>query len=143
MDKLEKLERTEFVYGLFDNRSDPEATDREWGKISNIRLGLIALPDSYVEEKGLHKAQRSPWDDSKDIPFTLVSLEDSLSSRSLLIRRNVSELAREESGEDKYLIVRSAIAASTLRLAVIMAITSGKFDYIKDEDCMPAPVSLA
>ncbi|KAK6604054.1 hypothetical protein H4I95_05957 [Botrytis cinerea] len=79
MNKLEKLERTEFaglkrnvpvpwsVYGPYDNRSDPEATDKEWEKISNIRLGVIALPDSYVEEKGLHKAQRFPWDESKGV----------------------------------------------------------------------------
>lgn len=55
------------VYGPYDNRSDPEATDKEWEKISNIRLGVIALPDSYVEEKGLHKAQRFPWDESKGV----------------------------------------------------------------------------
>ncbi|TGO35357.1 hypothetical protein BHYA_0161g00200 [Botrytis hyacinthi] len=53
------------VYGSFDNRSDPEATDEEWEKINNLRFGVIALSDSYVEEKGLHKAQRLSWDDSK------------------------------------------------------------------------------
>ncbi|KAF7934875.1 uncharacterized protein EAE98_002920 [Botrytis deweyae] len=73
------LERTEFtglkrditvpwpVCSPFDNRSDPDATDKEWEKIGKIRLGVIALPDSYVEEKGLRKAQRFPWDNSKGV----------------------------------------------------------------------------
>ncbi|KAM0164188.1 hypothetical protein ACHAQE_002968 [Botrytis cinerea] len=68
------------------------------------------------------------------IPFTLVSLEKSRSSRSLLVRRNVSELVREDSGEEEDLMVHSAIAASIVRLAVIMAITSRGFDYTEDED---------
>lgn len=37
--------------------------------------------------------------------------------------------------------VSSAIAASIVRLAVIMAITSRGFDYTEDEDCMSHIVS--
>ncbi|KAF7885724.1 uncharacterized protein EAF02_004233 [Botrytis sinoallii] len=55
------------VYSPFDNRSDPKATDKEWEKIGKIRLGVIALPDSCVAEKGLRKAQRFPWDNSKGV----------------------------------------------------------------------------
>lgn len=80
---------------------------------------------------------------SLDIPFTLVSLEKSRSSRSLLVRRNVSELVREDSGEEKDLMVHSAIAASIVRLAVIMAITSRGFDYTEDEDCMAGSILLS
>lgn len=80
---------------------------------------------------------------SLDIPFTLVSLEKSRSSRSLLVRRNVSELVREDSGEEEDLMVHSAIAASIVRLAVIMAITSRGFDYTEDEDCMAGYILLS
>ncbi|TGO79009.1 hypothetical protein BELL_0046g00090 [Botrytis elliptica] len=87
MNKLERLERTEFtgpkrditvpwpVCSPFDNRSDPDATDKEWEKIGKIRLGVIALPDSYVEEKGLRKAQRFPWDNSKGLKLRISLLE--------------------------------------------------------------------
>ena len=54
------------VYGPYDNRSDPAASDREWEQIS-INLGVIALTDTYVEEMSLHRAQRFPWDDTKGI----------------------------------------------------------------------------
>lgn len=80
---------------------------------------------------------------SLDIPFTLVSLEESRSSRSLLVRENVSELVREDRDEEEDLIVHSAIAASIVRLAVIMAITSRGFDYTEDEDCMTGSILLS
>ncbi|MCJ1278463.1 hypothetical protein MMC21_006280 [Puttea exsequens] len=52
-------------YSLAKNRA---RTDKLWSEI-DIDSGVIALPDSYVSEKGLPEAMRFPWDNSKGIYF--------------------------------------------------------------------------
>ena len=39
-----------------------------WEDIS-IDNGMVALPDSFVQEKGLPEAQRFPWDEDKGLYF--------------------------------------------------------------------------
>jgi hypothetical protein len=53
--------------GIYDNK-DPKVTEESWDSL-RYDLGSVALADEYIESRGLPRAQRFPWDESKGLYF--------------------------------------------------------------------------
>lgn len=63
---MAEIDSTYYEKTAYNDLDNVELQDTLWANIS-IDAGIIALPDSYVAEKGLPNAQRFPWDDQKGI----------------------------------------------------------------------------
>lgn len=57
-----------FEHGGIYNSENETLTNAAWEDI-NIDAGSVALSDHYVAQKGLPRAQRFPWDDSKGLYY--------------------------------------------------------------------------
>ncbi|KAE9364789.1 hypothetical protein N431DRAFT_474361 [Stipitochalara longipes BDJ] len=53
------------VYSESNEWNNSAAIDQEWDELHVDDLGIIALPDTYVERMSLPPARRFPWDETK------------------------------------------------------------------------------